>query len=118
MEKGSEEALGGALSAVSNSPVCRTAKQDTPGHNSETTPLRTGWSVRKLKAQLRRHQLTSVQISEASGFSQQGIRLTIRGMRKGLATRQAIAQALGEEVTTIWPDAHQVPKERRLRTAS
>ena len=78
-----------------------------------------GWSSRKLRAQLRAHGVTAQQIADSCGLSYCGVRFTILGSRKGLRTRQAIAQALGVAVTTIWPDALLPLRERRgLRRVS
>lgn len=119
MKKGSTEACGGALSAGGDSLTCSAATQDTPHTIPASGPLEGGWSVRKLRAQLRKHGLDSVQIAARSGLSHSGVRMAIRGQRSGIATRQAIAQALGVEVTTIWPDALlPLSERRRLRTAS
>lgn len=57
-------------------------------------------------------------IAAQAGITQQAVRLTIRGERKGLQVRQAIAQALGVDVQVIWPDALLTPRERRLLMAS
>lgn len=117
MKTVSTEALGGALSAGDDSLNCSAAKQNTP--RPCDAPAQAGWSVWKIKAQLRERGINSVQIAAVSGLSHQGIRMTIRGLRCGIATRQAIAQALGVEVTTIWPDALLPLRERRrMRAAS
>ena len=95
-----------------------TMKQNTPTSNPTPAGLRAGWSLRKLKAQLRARKLTPAAIAAKAGLTQQAVRLTIRGERKGLQVRQAIAQALGVDVQVIWPDALLTPRERRLLMAS
>lgn len=80
--------------------------------------VQAGWSVRKLKAQMRSRGVTARQVADRHAISHQGVRLTIRGLREGLVTRQAIAQELGVDVTQIWPDALLPVRERRLRKAS
>ena len=83
-------------------------KQNTPLHNGES-----GWEPRQIKARMVLLGVTAAQIAKKNGFSSQGVRAAIRGERKGLAIRKAIAQALEEEVTTIWPDAELPMRERR-----
>lgn len=93
-------------------------KQNNPTSNPTPAALCAGWSARKLKAQLRSRGLSPAVIAAQAGITQQAVRLTIRGERKGLQVRQAIAQALGVDVQVIWPDALLTPRERRLLMAS
>jgi lambda repressor-like predicted transcriptional regulator len=88
-------------------------KQNTPLHNGKS-----GWDPRQIKARMVLLGVTAAQVAQANGFSSQGVRLTIRGERRGLPIRKAIAQALGEDVQTIWPDALLPLRERRLHRAS
>lgn len=93
-------------------------KQNTPAPNSDPALALAGWSTRKLKAELRRHRVTARMIADRRGLTEQGVRLTIRGLRTGLTVRQAIAQELGVDVTQIWPDALLSLRQRRLLRAS
>lgn len=63
--------------------------------------------------------VTPNEIAQAKDLSRQSVTATIAGTRRGLKTRQAVAEALAVQVETIWPDALLPLKERRrLRTAS
>lgn len=67
---------------------------------------------------MRVHRVTARLIAERHGIHHSAVRLTVRGLRQGLAVRQAIAQELGVDVIQIWPDALLPLRERRLRMAS
>lgn len=101
-----------------NAPFGESMKQDTPHPEATTAQVQAGWSVRKLRAQLRVHGTSAWRIAKIHGLSAQGVSQTVRGERQGLRTRQIIAQELGVEVTVIWPDALLPLRERRLRRAS
>lgn len=115
---------GGSGRAIAQRKRClvagqsRTMRQNTPVYNPDPAQESGGWSVRKLKAQMRVHRVTAKLIAERHGLHHSTVRLTVRGLRQGLAVRQAIAQELGVAVTQIWPDALLSPRQRRLRRAS
>jgi lambda repressor-like predicted transcriptional regulator len=81
----------------------------------QNTPNRKEWSPQKIHSQLVLRGLTHLDVATAAGMTRAVISMTIQGDRKGLRARQAIAQALGKPVETIWPDALLPLKERRRR---
>ena len=62
--------------------------------------------------------VTPKSIGASSGLTPQAISLAVHGHRRGRLARLAIAEALGKDVTEIWPDALLPMRERRLLTAS
>jgi lambda repressor-like predicted transcriptional regulator len=81
-------------------------------------PRKSGWSPNQIKAALILADIEPSEIAKTSGMSHQAILAAVRGDRCGSRSRQAIANALGILVTTIWPDALLPMRERRLRKAS
>ena len=90
-------------------------KQNTPKRNGKCN----GWTPQEIRAQMLLKGITPNEIAQAKELSRQSVTATIAGTRRGLKTRQAVAEALAVQVEIIWPDALLPLKERRrLRTAS
>ena len=89
-------------------------KQNTSTHGKRRAP----WTTLEIKIAMLKAGVTPKSIGAASGLTPQAISHAVHQTRSGRRARVAVAQALGVEVTKIWPDALLPLRERRLRKAS
>jgi len=89
-------------------------KQNTSTHGNR----RPAWTTLEIKIAMLKAGVTPKSIGADSGLTPQAISHAVHQARSGQRARLAVAQALGVDVTEIWPDALLPLRERRLRRAS
>ncbi len=74
-----------------------------------------GWSKQKIQASLARHNLNQAAIARALKISPTTVSDVIAGNTVSGRIHKAIAEAIGEDIKTIWPQhyLHGTPKRGR-----
>jgi Ner family transcriptional regulator len=58
----------------------------------------------RLKQKLKKHGISQFDIARQLGLTRQAVNHVVLGRRKSQRVRKAIAEALGLQISDIWPD--------------